>query len=99
MDGWIVGLSNHKTIEPFNHKTNIRQTVKLISGVNTVDAKNIEKLLKRVKAGKIGIDEAMNELRFLPFEDLGFAKIDTHRALRKGFPEVILCPGKSIEQI
>lgn len=64
-----------------------------------MDAKNIEKLLKKVKAGKMGIDEAMNELRFLPFEDLGFAKIDTHRALRKGFPEVILCPGKSIGQI
>jgi len=64
-----------------------------------MDAKNIERLLKKVKARKIGIDEAMNELRFLPFEDLGFAKIDTHRALRKGFPEVILCPGKSIRQI
>ncbi|HEA47279.1 MAG TPA: nickel pincer cofactor biosynthesis protein LarB [bacterium] len=64
-----------------------------------MDAKNIERLLKKVKAGKIGINEAMNELRFLPFEDLGFAKIDTHRALRKGFPEVILCPGKSIKQI
>lgn len=64
-----------------------------------MDAKDIEKLLKRVKGGKIGIKEAMNELRFLPFEDLGFAKIDTHRALRKGFPEVILCLGKSIKQI
>ncbi len=64
-----------------------------------MDAKDIERLLKRVKAGTMGIDEAMNELRFLPFEDLGFAKIDTHRALRKGFPEVILCPGKSIGQI
>lgn len=64
-----------------------------------MDAKDIEKLLKKVKAGKMGIDGAMNRLRFLPFEDLGFAKIDTHRALRKGFPEVILCPGKSIRQI
>ena len=64
-----------------------------------MDAKDIEKLLKKVKAGRIGIDEAMNRLRFLPFEDLGFAKIDTHRALRKGFPEVILCSGKSTKQI
>ncbi len=64
-----------------------------------MDAEDIERLLKRVKAGKIGIDEAMDELRFLPFEDLGFTKIDTHRALRKGFPEVILCPGKSMVQI
>lgn len=64
-----------------------------------MDAKDIERLLKKVKARKIGIDEAMNRLRFLPFEDLGFAKIDTHRVLRKGFPEVILCPGKSTKQI
>lgn len=64
-----------------------------------MDAKDIEKLLKAVKKGRVKIDEAMNRLRFLPFEDLGFAKIDTHRVLRKGFPEVILCPGKSIRQI
>ncbi len=64
-----------------------------------MDAKDIEKLLKAVKKGRIKIDEAMNRLRFLPFEDLGFAKIDTHRVLRKGFPEVILCPGKSTKQI
>ena len=45
------------------------------------------------------IDEAMNRLRHLPFEDLGFARVDHHRQLRKGFPEVIFCPGKTTEQI
>ncbi|MBN1212337.1 MAG: nickel pincer cofactor biosynthesis protein LarB [candidate division Zixibacteria bacterium] len=59
----------------------------------------IEKLLKDVKDGSIAIDEAMRLLKSLPFEDLGFAKIDTHRDLRRGFPEVIFCQGKSIEQI
>ena len=59
----------------------------------------IEKLLKDVKTGSVAIDEAMRLLKTMPFEDLGFAKIDTHRDLRRGFPEVIFCQGKTIEQI
>jgi len=55
--------------------------------------------LKQVKAGKIGIDEAIEKLRHLPFEDLGFARVDHHRQIRRGFPEVIYCPGKTTEQI
>ena len=43
--------------------------------------------------------QAMEEVRGLPFEDLGFAKVDTHRGLRKGFPEVVYCPGKTDQQI
>ncbi len=43
--------------------------------------------------------EAMERMRSLPFEDLGFAKVDTHRSVRKGFPEVVYCPGKSDAQI
>jgi NCAIR mutase (PurE)-related protein len=64
-----------------------------------VEKKKIKKLLQDVKAGKIGTDRALRTLRYLPFEDLGFAKIDTHRELRRGFPEVILCRGKTMEQI
>src|SRR5262249_1320846 len=45
------------------------------------------------------IDDAMLRLRDLPYEDLGFAKVDHHRALRTGFPEVIYCPGKTHEQV
>ena len=41
----------------------------------------------------------MQRLRLLPFEDLGFARVDHHRQLRRGFPEVIFCPGKTTEQI
>lgn len=64
-----------------------------------MDARDIEKLLREVKEGEVGIDEAMSKLRVLPYEDLGFARIDTHRNLRKGFPEVVLCEGKDIQQI
>ncbi len=56
-------------------------------------------MLEQVKDGQVGIDEAMQRLRLLPFEDLGFARVDHHRQLRRGFPEVIFCPGKTIEQI
>jgi len=49
--------------------------------------------------GKIEVADALRILKYLPYEDLGFAKIDTHRDLRKGFPEVILCKGKTLEQI
>ncbi len=52
-----------------------------------------------MKTGDISINEAVEELRHLPFEDLGFACVDHHRQIRQGFPEVIYCPGKTTEQI
>ena len=64
-----------------------------------MDKEKIKKLLEDVRVGKIGIDDALRILKSLPYEDLGFAKIDTHRDLRKGFPEVILCSGKTIDQV
>jgi hypothetical protein len=64
-----------------------------------MDREKLRKLLENVKAGKTGIDDALRELRSFPYQDLGDAKIDTHRDLRRGFPEVILCKGKSLEQI
>ncbi|MBI4532292.1 MAG: nickel pincer cofactor biosynthesis protein LarB [Candidatus Latescibacteria bacterium] len=59
----------------------------------------IRDLLIHISEGRMGVDEAMETLRRLPFEDLGFATIDHHRALRKGFPEVIFCQGKTVEQV
>ncbi|MBN2019755.1 MAG: nickel pincer cofactor biosynthesis protein LarB [Sedimentisphaerales bacterium] len=59
----------------------------------------LKKLLQQVKKGGLSIDEAVEKLRHLPYEDLGFARIDHHRHLRQGFPEVIYCPGKTTEQI
>jgi NCAIR mutase (PurE)-related protein len=56
-------------------------------------------LLEQVKTGELEINQAVEKLRHLPFEDLGFARVDHHRQIRRGFPEVIYCPGKSNEQI
>ena len=64
-----------------------------------MDKKKLIKLLEDVRGQKIEIDDALRILKSLPYEDLGFAKIDTHRDLRKGFPEVIFCKGKTTEQI
>lgn len=64
-----------------------------------MDREKIRELLENVKAGKTGIDEALRALKSFPYKDLGYAKIDTHRDLRRGFPEVILCRGKTIEHI
>ncbi|HID95290.1 MAG TPA: nickel pincer cofactor biosynthesis protein LarB [Candidatus Latescibacteria bacterium] len=64
-----------------------------------MEKEKIRELLADIRDGKVEIDDALRTLRSLPYEDLGFAKIDTHRDLRKGFPEVILCKGKTIEQI
>jgi hypothetical protein len=47
----------------------------------------------------MSIEQAIEKLRLLPFEDLGFARVDHHRQIRQGFPEVIFCPGKTTEQI
>lgn len=59
----------------------------------------IQLLLGRVKDGEISIDEAVEVLRHLPFEDLSFARLDHHRQIRCGFPEVIYCKGKATEHI
>lgn len=64
-----------------------------------MNAESIRKLFEQVRAGKLSPDEAVSELRHLPFEDLGFAKVDHHRALRVGVPEVVLGQGKSPAQV
>jgi NCAIR mutase (PurE)-related protein len=55
-----------------------------------LNAESIRKLFEQVRSGKLAPDDAVQRLRHLPFEDLGFAKVDHHRALRAGMPEVIL---------
>jgi NCAIR mutase (PurE)-related protein len=60
---------------------------------------DIRNLLKQLKDKEISVGEAYAQLKNLPYEDLGFAKIDHHRQLRKGFPEVIYCEGKTPKQI
>ncbi len=56
-------------------------------------------LLENVKNESVSIDDALDTLKTLPYGDLGYAKIDHHRALRNGYPEVIYCEGKQIEHI
>lgn len=64
-----------------------------------MDSLTITKLLESVRAGDLLIEEALSQLKKLPFEDLGYAMIDHHRALRNGFPEVVWSEGKELEQI
>jgi NCAIR mutase (PurE)-related protein len=61
--------------------------------------RDLEKLLKAVRAGRLSSSRAMERLKSLPYEDLGFAKVDHHRALRRGFPEVVYGGGKTPEQV
>ena len=64
-----------------------------------MDSKQLRNLLEGVKSGQRSVDDAVESLRHFPFEDLGFAKVDHHRALRQGFPEVIFAQGKTSDQI
>ena len=64
-----------------------------------MDIKVLEQLLEKVKDGQTSVAQAVERLRTLPFEDLGFARVDHHRQLRQGFPEVVFAEGKSLAQI
>ena len=64
-----------------------------------MNAESIRKLFAQVRSGKLSPDQAVNRLRHLPFEDLGFAKLDHHRALRAGMPEVVFGQGKTPAQL
>jgi pyridinium-3,5-biscarboxylic acid mononucleotide synthase len=57
------------------------------------------KILESVRAGKLSPDVAIGRLKHLPFEDIGFAKVDHHRALRQGFAEVVFGKGKTLQQV
>jgi hypothetical protein len=60
---------------------------------------SIVSVLRRVGRGKLSVLQALDKLKDIPYKNLNFACVDTHRVLRKGFPEVIYCPGKTVEQI
>jgi pyridinium-3,5-biscarboxylic acid mononucleotide synthase len=64
-----------------------------------VDEHEIRELLSRVRAGRTSVENAVERLRQFPFEDLGFAKIDHHRGLRQGYPEVVYGRGKTPQQV
>lgn len=62
-------------------------------------SESIRDILKRFKAGKLSVDKALERFKDLPYKDLGFAKVDCHRSLRRGFPEVIFGKGKTPDEI
>ena len=64
-----------------------------------MDKQQLRLLLEQVREGATPVDAALEHLRHLPFEDLGFAKVDHHRALRHGMPEVIFGQGKTVDQV
>ena len=64
-----------------------------------MDKEKLQALLEEVRDGRTSITDALQALKKLPYEDLDFAKIDTHRHLRNGFSEVIYAKGKSIDEI
>jgi NCAIR mutase (PurE)-related protein len=64
-----------------------------------MDGSKIKKILESVKSGKSSIEKALDALKYLPYEDLSFAKVDHHRHIRQGIPEVIFAEGKKVEDI
>lgn len=64
-----------------------------------MDQQQLQQLLEHVRDGQTSIEDALRDLRHMPFEDLGFAKVDHHRAMRHGMPEVILGQGKQPDQV
>ncbi|ACA45528.1 nickel pincer cofactor biosynthesis protein LarB [Clostridium botulinum] len=64
-----------------------------------MNTEDIKKLLLDIKSDKISLEDGVDILQDLPFKDLGYAKIDNHREMRVGYPEVIYCAGKTVDQI
>ncbi len=62
-----------------------------------MDAEKLRQLLSDVQGGAVSPDAALERLRGLPFEDLGYAQLDLHRGLRQGIPEVVFCQGKALD--
>src|SRR5207253_10828 len=77
-----------------------KATVVICGGriVTAMDEPALRQLLDDVRAGVLSADDAVARLRRLPFADLGFARVDHHRALRQGMPEAVYGPGKTPEQ-
>jgi pyridinium-3,5-biscarboxylic acid mononucleotide synthase len=64
-----------------------------------MDSKRIRDILESVSTGKVSVVSAFNRLKHLPYEDLSFAKVDHHRNIRQGIPEVIFAEGKKTEDV
>ena len=65
----------------------------------TMDSERLRALFEELKRGSLSVEDALERIGQLPFEDLSFARVDHHRTIRCGFPEVIFCEGKEVEEI
>jgi NCAIR mutase (PurE)-related protein len=63
-----------------------------------MDTDKLRRLLADVQAGQVSVDQALGRLRDLPYDDIGYARLDVHRSLRQGLPEVVFCQNKTVEQ-
>jgi NCAIR mutase (PurE)-related protein len=64
-----------------------------------MDVNKIQQLLLEVQTGQVSVEEALIRLRSLPYDDIGHARLDMHRSLRQGLPEVVFCQHKTVEQV
>jgi len=64
-----------------------------------MDEDKLREMLEGVRGGGVTVDFAVSEIKKLPYKDMGFAKVDHHRELRTGYPEVVFCQGKTVEQV
>lgn len=64
-----------------------------------MDPASLRRLLEAVRQGDVPVDDALVKIRDLPYEDLGYARLDHHRALRTGYPEAVFCQGKTADQV
>lgn len=78
---------------------NDKPMLESFGGKFAMNEHDIRNFVEALRAGKVGAEEAVDRLRRLPFEDIGFAKIDHHRALRQGYPEVVFARGKTPKQV
>jgi len=61
--------------------------------------KELENILEEVRSGKQSVNAALESLKYFPYSDLGFARIDHHREIRTGYPEIVYCAGKTVDQV
>lgn len=95
-------IDNHKTLILENGLEDVNHLVVTLTPLLECVSMNPEKLkslLESYQRGEVDLQQVMDSLRGLPYEDLGFARIDHHRSLRQGFPEVVFGPGKTVNQI
>ena len=64
-----------------------------------MNIKDLKELLENVRSGATGTTEALEKLKYFPYSDLGYARIDHLREIRTGYPEIIFCAGKTVEQV